>query len=219
MIDYILCDIEGTTTDSQFTEEQLSPFTLANLESFLRINPIELRCLGELMEIPSKLVIPRMRNLLGSDEMMNGAESRPEVQRLQGLIWQQGYASGQLQGHVYSDVKPAFQRWAANEIHIGVYSSMPVWSQKLLFGHSVAGDVAMYIRDHFDLAVCHQHHSVGYTLISMKVFRQPSEILFLSSVERHLDAAREAGLQTTYVSRGTEASTSHKSVASLSEIL
>ena len=42
---------------------------------------------------------------------------------------------------VYADVKPAFERWTKAGAQLCIYSSGSVQAQKLLFGHSVEGDL------------------------------------------------------------------------------
>ncbi len=60
---------------------------------------------------------------------------------LQGLVWAGGYASGEIQGFVYSDVVDALKRWHDSNVPVYIYSSGSVDAQKQLFGHSNYGDL------------------------------------------------------------------------------
>eukprot|EP00730_Choanoeca_flexa_P016252 TRINITY_DN7642_c0_g1_i4.p1 TRINITY_DN7642_c0_g1~~TRINITY_DN7642_c0_g1_i4.p1 ORF type:complete len:115 (+),score=14.82 TRINITY_DN7642_c0_g1_i4:262-606(+) len=63
------------------------------------------------------------------------------LKQLQGHIWQAAYESGQVKGHVYEDVVPAFKRLVDAGAKIYIYSSGSIQAQKLLFGYSEAGDL------------------------------------------------------------------------------
>jgi enolase-phosphatase E1 len=118
------------------------------------------------------------------------------LKKLQGKICEQGYLSGELRGHVYADVRPAFGRWTAAGIGVGIFSSGSVLAQKLLFAHSTAGDLTRFLQWHFDTAVGAKGEAGSYRRISDAIGAPASSILFVSDVATELDAARSAGLQT-----------------------
>ena len=190
MITYILCDVEGTTTDIRFVHEELFPYARQHMAHFYAAHPAELERSATKLGIDQQQVLPTLQGFIDRDI------KDPELKRIQGLIWQNGYANGSLLGHVYPDVQPAFQRWQRSKIRIGIYSSGSVWAQKLIYGHSVAGDLTEFITDHFDLAVGFKYETESYTKIAKYLHLPPSQILFLSDVEAELDAAQQAGMQT-----------------------
>jgi methionine salvage enolase-phosphatase E1 len=57
----------------------------------------------------------------------------PGVKKLQGAIWERGYASGDLKSTVYDDVAPAFRRMQEAGKQICIYSSGSRKAQRLLF--------------------------------------------------------------------------------------
>src|SRR3546814_4112301 len=63
------------------------------------------------------------------------------LKELQGRIWRQGYEAGEIKGDIYPDAVQALQRWHAAGLKLHVYSSGSVEAQKLIFGHSVYGDL------------------------------------------------------------------------------
>ena len=63
------------------------------------------------------------------------------LKSLQGRIWEAGFREGRLQGLVYDDVIPAMERWRARGGRVAIFSSGSVLAQKLLFGHTTAGDL------------------------------------------------------------------------------
>ncbi|XP_028166163.1 claspin-like [Ostrinia furnacalis] len=124
------------------------------------------------------------------------------LKQLQGLIWKQGYDSGDIKGHVYDDVMPALEQWrSVDERKVYIYSSGSVDAQKLLFGQSLAGDLLRFIDGHFDTAVGAKQEAASYAKIVEKIGCKADEILFLTDIVKEAEAARASGLQTALVSR------------------
>ena len=67
------------------------------------------------------------------------------LKSLQGKIWQQGFASGELHGEVFPDVPIAFERWRRQKKIICIYSSGSVLAQQLLFRTTIYGDLTSYM--------------------------------------------------------------------------
>jgi enolase-phosphatase E1 len=167
----VLMDVEGTTTSIRFVHDVLFPYSLARIES------------------------PEMKQMIREDK------KDPALKEAQGRIWRAGYESGELKGHVYDDVPPAFRRWTRAGLTLGIYSSGSVLAQKLLFRHSVHGDLSPFLTHHFDTAVGHKRDPASYAAIARKVGLPPSSILFLSDVPEELAAAREQGYQVIQIVR------------------
>ena len=200
----MLLDIEGTTTPITFVHDVLFPYSRARLGAwFAARSPSD----PQVLEIVEALrreegdsaprtdpsihdVVARLIDALDRDR------KSPALKIVQGLIWEQGYASGELQSLVYDDVPPALRRWASAGIGAGVYSSGSVLAQKLLFAHSNAGDLTPWLRWHFDTAVGAKIEARSYQRIADALHVDPSAVLFVSDVTRELDAAQDAGMKT-----------------------
>jgi enolase-phosphatase E1 len=118
------------------------------------------------------------------------------LKEVQGLIWEQGYLSGELVGEVFDDVLPALRRWRQQGIEAGIFSSGSVLAQKLLFRHSSSGDLTRFIRWHFDTTTGPKADPESYRRIASRIGAPPATVLFASDVVSELDAALEAGMQT-----------------------
>jgi enolase-phosphatase E1 len=154
--------------------------------------------------------------------LMDRDRKSPGLKALQGLIWQDGYESGELRGQVYPDVAPAFERWRARGLDLYIYSSGSVLAQQLLFGSTNAGDLTKFLKGYFDTEVGSKTSPDSYRAISERVRVAPSETLFVSDVARELDAARTSGIRTVLCIRAGDppsASDSHPSVRSFDEIV
>lgn len=116
---------------------------------------------------------------------------------LQGKIWEEGYARGELVGDVFADVPGALERWRAQHLQIGIFSSGSALAQQLLFRHSSAGDLTRFLQWYFDTTTGAKTDSESYHRIATAMGLAPVAILFVSDVTGELDAARRAGMRTT----------------------
>jgi enolase-phosphatase E1 len=144
------------------------------------------------------------------------------LKTLQGLLWARGYAQGELHGHVYADAAAGLQRWHAAGIALYVYSSGSVAAQKLLFGHSNAGDLTPLFRGYFDTTIGPKGDPAAYRRIAAAIDTEPPDILFLSDREAELDAAHSAGWQVAWLARPADtppgAMSKYPAFASFAEI-
>lgn len=216
MIQYILTDIEGTTTAVSFVHTTLFEYATENLPDFIRQHHAEeevaaalelVRTTMEEESIPAPDLEPLIKQIL---EWIAVDRKHTGLKALQGHVWSNGYSSGLFKGHVYPDVKPAFERWKTAGIKMGVYSSGAVAAQKQLFGYSEAGDLTVYFSDYFDTRIGHKKEAQSYRNILGELGLAGEAVLFLSDVEAELDAAKEAGMDTVQLVRpGTVASKRH----------
>lgn len=243
-VDFVLLDIEGTTTPLTFVHDVLFPYARVRVRAYLEdaASDPEIRQIVEDLRrgLPGSGFAPPPEHqpLVDRTRAANGEPREADVVRyvhwlmdrdrksgslkaLQGRIWEQGYATGALRGEVYPDVPEAFARWTAGGVRIGIYSSGSVLAQKLLFANSTAGDLSRFLSGYFDTAVGAKRESVSYRRIVEALDRAASRVLFVSDVAAELDAAREAGLQTVLAVRPPARppeSSAHVAVASFDEI-
>ncbi|RVE47491.1 hypothetical protein evm_007902 [Chilo suppressalis] len=200
----LLLDIEGTTTSISFVKEKLFPYAEENVKQFLdsqwesddvkgAVSALRKLALEDKEKnVDGVVAIPgedaskedQIEGLVNSVKwQMSSDRKAGPLKLLQGLIWKQGYDSGDIKGHVYDDVLPALEQWRATEGQkIYIYSSGSVDAQKLLFGQSLAGDLLPHIDGHFDTAVGAKQEAVSYVKIAEKIGCQPAEILFLTDI-------------------------------------
>ncbi|HET7151633.1 MAG TPA: acireductone synthase, partial [Candidatus Acidoferrum sp.] len=129
------------------------------------------------------------------------------LKTLQGKIWQQGYASGELKGEVYPDVPVAFERWKRRAKEICIYSSGSALAQRLLFGTVATGDLTPYIAAFFDTQVGAKGDAKSYWKIAAAVSCEPRQMLFLSDAIKEIEAARAAGMQALLCERDARPTT------------
>jgi enolase-phosphatase E1 len=121
---------------------------------------------------------------------------------VQGVVWADGYARGELWGHVYPDVPEVLSRWHAAGISCFIYSSGSVAAQRDWFRHNNHGDLSGLLQDYFDLTNAGpKSEPRSYSVIGASIGAKPQEILFLSDAQAELDAARSVGWRTAAVRR------------------
>lgn len=189
----ILLDIEGTTSSIRFVADELFPYARRHLAEFVANNP--------------EVAAPILAQVPGDDPVATLLawidEDRKEtpLKTLQGLIWARGYADGELKGHVYPDTPEALRRWTAAGLMVSIYSSGSIAAQKLIFGHSIAGDLTPFLSGYFDTTTGPKRDSNSYTRIVDALDLAPSELLFVSDMAAEVDAAHEAELQALLIDR------------------
>ena len=207
----ILLDIEGTTSAVSFVYDVMFPFVRRELDKYLCAN-WDSAALNEVCDLIAKdagyksfvawcgseTEVDKQQQLLRAEvlRLMEGDVKATGLKALQGLIWQSGFESGEMQAHIYDDVLPAIQAWNDAGYDVRIFSSGSIAAQKLFFGHTVVGDILHLFRGHYDTTTGPKKEAASYQAIA-KDFGLPSaQILFLSDVLDELEAARAAGLQT-----------------------
>ena len=223
--DYILTDIEGTTTSISFVQDVLFPYFLSHInEIYLLSDMNEVKYIfGKVMRIVKK---EENKNITTSEEVIEQLkiwckEDRKitPLKTLQGILWQKGYQTGELYGHVYDDVPIMLKNWELLGKKMGVFSSGSVVAQKLLFSHSSKGDLSTHFSHYFDTNTGHKRETDTYSLIAKEIAISADRILFLSDVIEELDAAEKAGMKTLQIRREGNVQFWKQSVNNFSEII
>ena len=201
----ILLDIEGTTSSVAFVYEVLFPFAREHLAAYLdrhwdepELQAVRHQIARDCPDRPTQDPDALAREV---HRLMDGDSKATGLKQLQGLVWQEGYARGQLCAHVYPDVPGALRRWRAADLDVRIFSSGSVKAQKLFFGHTEAGDLLELFRGHYDTTTGPKAEPASYRAIAGDFDLPPDQILFLSDVSAELAAARIAGLQVGLVVR------------------
>lgn len=225
-IKYILTDIEGTTTSVSFVYDVLFPYFSKHLAQYFAQNRAneEVQAVVEavrqtLLEEEGRAGVDEQGVLQQLQHWTKTDRKHPALKTLQGLVWKQGYESGEIKGHIYEDVRPCLENWQKAGYQMGVYSSGSVAAQKLIFGQSVAGNLLPFFSHHFDTKIGHKREATSYKNIAKAIGQNPSEILFLSDVGAELAAAQSQGYQFLQLLReGTQPDPAYKGVSDFTQI-
>ena len=199
----VVTDIEGTTSSISFVKDVLFPYSRRALPVFVRTrrhDPSVRRWLdaaavdaGGICD--DEILIEVLQGWIDADR------KHTALKALQGMIWETGYDSADFTAHIYPDAAKDLVRWHDSGHPLYVYSSGSVPAQKLLFGHTDAGDLRPLFSGWFDTEVGGKRDRDSYRRIAAALGRPATDVLFLSDVVEELDAARDAGLDTILVDR------------------
>ena len=204
MIKAILTDIEGTTSSISFVKETLFPYARKHLPAFVVTHTDDATVQHWLHEAAKEagLVSATQQEVIDLlQRWIDEDKKSTALKALQGMIWEEGYRSGEYQAHVYDDTVPALRDWKTKGLNLYVYSSGSVPAQKLFFGFSTAGDVTPLFSGYFDTEIGAKRSAESYVRIADSIGLPSNEILFLSDIVEELDAAHSAGMKTTLVAR------------------
>jgi enolase-phosphatase E1 len=203
----VLLDIEGTTTSISFVFDVLFPFAAREVEPWLAAHGREpaaaQACAAVLADATpeerrlgdAKAVLAVVRRQMAGDVKATG------LKQLQGLIWQHGYESGAIKGHVFGDVPRALRAWKDAGRQAAIYSSGSTLAQRLLFRHSEAGDLTPFLAGYYDTTSGPKREAASYAAIAKAWSLAPSEITFCTDQPAEADAARAAGMTAVLLMR------------------
>jgi enolase-phosphatase E1 len=233
----ILLDIEGTTTPIAFVHEVLFPYAAARLDAFLTAHDGEREVTDILTDLEGERRVDRdataptwafggphrRDSAIGYLQwLMQRDRKSPALKRLQGLIWEAGYQSGELRGQVFADVAGALRRWHAAGRRLAIYSSGSELAQRRLFESTPSGDLTLLFDGFFDTRVGAKMSDRSYRRIADDLAASSASILFVSDVTAELSAAKTAGLQVVLSVRPGNAvqpnAAEFESIASFDEI-
>ncbi|XP_077593809.1 enolase-phosphatase E1 [Stigmatopora nigra] len=220
----LLLDIEGTTTPITFVKDILFPYIREHLEDYLSAHWEEDECKQDVHLLKKQLEEDMRQNracpIHAVDQTVHTDEEKAirevvddvlwqmaadrksmALKRLQGHMWRVAYTSGTINGELYEDVTPSIRRWRGHGLKVFIYSSGSVEAQKLLFSHSVEGDVLDLFDGHFDTAVGAKVDAKSYERIAERIGCPAEEITFLTDVTREAKAAEDAGVNVVVVVR------------------
>ena len=205
--DVVVVDLEGTTSAAGFILGDLYDYARPRLEATLARHdaPIpEARAqaiaeTGLATNASDAEVADALRELMASD-----VKSTP-LKTIQGVIWAEGFAAGEIHSHFFEDVAPKLRAWHERGIRLAVYSSGSVASQQPWFRHAPQGDLAPLVEAWFDTVNAGpKKETASYTRIAEALGVDPARALFLTDHPDEVAAALAAGWQVVALDRPGE---------------
>ncbi len=213
----ILTDIEGTTTSIEFVHEVLFPYARTHMKGFLQTKVSDPKVQQVLSEIDPELDFESLVERL--DLWMAEDRKITSLKTLQGLLWEEGYRRGDFKAHLYPEVHETLKLWKAKGLALYVYSSGSKKAQKLLFEHTLEGDITSLFDGFFDTTVGAKRDVSSYNALIKHIKLPPSQVLFLSDSLEELEAAQDAGFMTALVCRGSKiGNTQHRTITNFKEL-
>jgi enolase-phosphatase E1 len=205
---HVIVDIEGTTSASAFVYDVLFPYARERFAPWIDVHANETETAAVIASVGAEIGVgdPSHDQVVEALTEWTDADRKvTPLKTLQGLIWEQGFANGDLTSHFFPDAITALSDWHDAGLPISVYSSGSVLAQRNWYAHSPAGDLTPWMSDYYDTANAGpKRESSSYRAIAEAIDADPGSLLFCSDVVAELDAAREAGWQVVRVRRSGE---------------
>ncbi|MET9295684.1 acireductone synthase [Streptomyces sp. NPDC003077] len=207
-VDDVVLDIEGTTSATAFVVDVMYPYARSRFGALLSARGEEPEVARAVAQVRELLGEPgadagRIEKVLGA--WLDEDRKATPLKILQGVIWSEGFASGELVPHFYDDVVPALRRWHAAGIRLHVYSSGSVAAQRAWFGGGPHGGPLPLVTGWYDTENAGpKQEPDAYRRITASLGTAPDRILFLTDRPGELDAARAAGWRTVGIRRPGE---------------
>lgn len=198
----VVLDIEGTISSIEFVKHHLFPYARRHISQYVREH-----------ESALSGILDQVRSTEGNADLDTGQlievllrwmdEDRKlaPLKTLQGMIWQQGFDSGELRAHFYDDAVRAMREWHQRGVPIYIYSSGSIAAQKLLFSHTSYGDLSTLLSGYFDTTTGSKLETRSYQAIAARIGHPAAASLFLSDHPLEIQAANAAGMQAILVNR------------------
>ena len=218
-VEAVLTDIEGTVTPVSAVRDVLFPYARSRLQDFVAAHGAEPEVAEALAQ--ARALEPEADPVASLQRWSDLDEKVTPLKTIQGLIWREGYAAGELVAEFYPDAPECLAFWKREGLPLFVYSSGSEEAQRGIFGHSQEGDLTGLFGGFFDTRIGPKRDAASYSAIAGEIGLPTGLILFLSDIEAELDAAAAAGFRTCQVVReedGTVPSTRHPVAGNLHEV-
>jgi enolase-phosphatase E1 len=205
--DVVVLDIEGTTSAAGFILGDLYDYARPRLEEVLGRSDDSIRAAradaivetGLSADASDAEIAEALRTLMASD-----VKSTP-LKTLQGVIWAEGFAAGEITSQFFDDVPTRLRAWHEAGVRLAVYSSGSVASQVPWFRHAPQGDLTPLVEAFFDtVSAGSKKDAASYATIAASLGSEPGRVLFLTDHPEEVAAARTAGWQVIALDRSGE---------------
>jgi len=200
VVDAVVVDIEGTTSSTAYVTEVLYPYARERFARWLAVHAEDPDVRPHVAAVraaaPDADVVATLQRWVDEDRKATALKA------IEGWIWDEGFAAGELTSHFYPDAIAGLRRWHAAGMTLWVFSSGSVTAQRAWFGHSPSGDLTSIVSGWFDTANAGaKADTESYRHITAAIAVAADRTVFLSDVVAELDAARAAGWATIGVRR------------------
>jgi enolase-phosphatase E1 len=201
----VVVDIEGTTSAAGFIFDVLFPYSRERIAEWVSAH----QGTAALAEVKKQTAEMLDKSEMSDFELVSALQHWIDVdlkatplKSVQGEIWAQGFAAGDLKSHFFEDSHRQLRNWAAAGIKIYVYSSGSIQAQKSWFESAPQGSLSDIISGNFDTTNAGPKRAVdSYHSIAQSLAEAPNDLIFFSDIEAELHAAVAAGWRTVGVYR------------------
>ena len=206
-VNLVLLDIEGTITSISFVKDKLFGYVLENLAHYL-----DVKFDSELVQKDIKDIL-RESNSLENEECLQSINKKEIIHKVektvlqwmsvdkkctslkqfQGHMFEEAFKSGAIVTEFFPDVLSSINNLIKLGKQVSIYSSGSIFAQKLMFSHTIEGDITSSINGFYDTTIGSKTQVESYTKICELENVYPEQTLFLTDVLKEAEAAKNAG--------------------------
>ncbi|GAA2793736.1 acireductone synthase [Saccharopolyspora taberi] len=207
---WVVVDIEGTLTPTSQVHVVLYDYARPRLGPWIEAHPDDPVVRDAVAEVRAEAGLAPDAGTAEVVAVLHGwmdaDRKAAPLKALQGLIWQDGYARGELVTDYFGDVVPNLRAWKDRGLGLAVFSSGSVAGQVASFSNTTSGDLRPLFAAHFDTVNAGpKRERASYEAIAAGLGGpRPEQVVFLSDVPAELDAAVAAGWRAVGLARAGE---------------
>jgi len=205
----LVLDLEGTTSAAGFILGDLYDYARPRLGAWLDDHAADPAIAAAREQVVADAGLPADASTeqivaVLVQWMADDVKATP-LKTIQGQIWAEGFARGEISSHFFDDVIPRLRAWHAAGVRLAVFSSGSVASQVPWFRHSLDGDLTPLIVDYFDtVSAGSKKDPASYTAIRTALGDDAGSLVFFTDHPDEVSAAVDAGWQVVAFSRPGE---------------
>ncbi|MFB2586307.1 acireductone synthase [Herbiconiux liukaitaii] len=205
----VVVDIEGTTSAAGFILGDLYDYARPRLAAWLddhAADPAIAEARAQVIHDADLATDASTDQIVAvMHEWMERDVKATPLKTVQGQIWAEGFARGEISSHFFDDVIPELRAWHEQGVGLAVFSSGSIASQVPWFRHSPDGDLTGLITDFFDtVSAGPKKETSSYDAIAAALGIPAAELVFFTDNPGEVEAALAAGWQVVAFSREGE---------------
>ncbi len=206
-VDAVVLDIEGTTSATGFVVDVLYPYSRSRFAALLSersADPDVARAVAQVRELIGEPDADAVRVEKALNAWLDEDRKATPLKTLQGIIWSEGFARGDLVSHFYDDVVPALRAWHGGPTAVRLLVRVRGRAAGVVH-QQPGGRPAPLVSGLYDTENAGaKQEPESYRRIAGSTGVEAGRLLFLSDRPGELDAARAAGWHAVGIRRPGE---------------
>jgi enolase-phosphatase E1 len=205
----VLVTVMGTAVPSRYEQDVLLPYAQQHFVGWLDDNKYEHRTIelleslhqeGFIEENSAESLIARVQ---ADPDILQGAQG--PFRKLVHKVWENGYLEGDIAGEVFVDAWTIMHEWGEAGMPVYSYGRGLVSDRRLIFKHSIFGDLSSLFKGHFDPTIGDLSSPDSFLAIADKIKVSPLFCTCIATTTATLQAAQDAGMDGILLNRaGTD---------------
>ena len=201
----VLITVMGTAVPRQYEQDVLLPYAREHFVTWLDDNKYEHRTIELLESLHQEGFIENnsAESLIARVQIEPGVleNAHGPFRKLIHKLWDDGYQEDEIQGEIYEDAWQAMHKWVEAGIPIYSYGRGLVSERRMIFQHSIFGDLSSLFTGHFDPTIGDLSSPDSFLAIAARIKTSPLFCTCIATTTDTLTAAQDAGMDGILLDR------------------